>query len=179
MPAWAYIVPIWLGLGFIVGALCFIAFGPQPMARPIGAIWLVMDAGFVFVCVRALRGRKDEEEIREHGVRATATLLGAKTTGSFVNTMPQWKFRLRIDGNGPSYETTLLVLTFNPPENGAGVDVRVDPQRKEHVVLAGADGDIPVIQPHAPDAAPAQAQANQSGMTATANPDGSVTYTSK
>ena len=160
----------------MVAAICFIAFGPQPMAKPIGAIWLLMDAGFVFVCVRALRSRKDEEQIRRAGVRATATLLGADTTGSYVRGMPQWKLRMRIDGNGPAYDTTLRVLTFNPPENGAALEVRVDPRNKQHVVLAGADGEIAVT---APDAAPAaQAHADPSGMTATQNPDGSVTYRS-
>jgi hypothetical protein len=173
-PAWVYIMPVGLGISFALGAVGLIVFGPPDVGRPIGVIWLLMDVGFVILSLRALRSRKDEEKIRQDGVHATATLLGAKTTGSHLNGVPQWTFRVRVDGNGPPYETTLKVLTYSPAENGASLEVRVDPQRKDHVVLAGVDGAVPVTSP-APEAA---AQAGQSRVKATVNPDGSVTYTS-
>jgi hypothetical protein len=177
MPAWIYVVPIGFGVAFVIGAVVFIFAGPQPGAKQIGAIWLVMDAIFVVVCVRALRGRKDEERIRRDGVPATATLLGAKTTGSFINGVPQWNFRLRVDGNGPAYETALKVLTFNPPENGAAFAVRADARRKDIVVLAGDDGELRTTPPADAAAAVAAAPAaDAGGMRSTLNADGSRTF---
>jgi hypothetical protein len=171
MPAWAYRLPIAIGAAFIAGSIVFTFAGPQPAARTFGPISFLMDVVFIVVCVRALRGRKDEDRIRQTGLVATATLLGAKTTGQYLNGIPQWTFRLRIDGNGAPYETTLQVLTYTPVDNGATFDVRVDPMRKEHVVLAGDDG-VVTLKPTPP------APASTDGLTSTVNPDGSVTYTS-
>jgi hypothetical protein len=171
MPAWAYRLPIGIGAAFVVASIAFTFAGPQPGAKTIGPIWFLMDVVFVVVCVRALRGRKDEDLIRKTGLVATATLLGAKTSGQYLNGIPQWTFRLRIDGNGAPYETTLQVLTYTPADNGATFDVRVDPVRKEHVVLAGDDGVVAAKPPPAAPPAP-------DGMTSTINPDGSRTYTS-
>ena len=139
-PAWVYVMLIVMGSGFMAGAGAFAMFVPQPTGTIVGVIWLLMGASFVFFSVRALRGRRDDERIRRTGTPATATLLGAQTTGLIVNNVPQWKLRLRIDGAGASYETVLKLCTFSPPENGATFGVRVDPVRRQHVVLAG-DGD--------------------------------------
>src|SRR3981081_1739469 len=110
-PAWVYVMPVGIGISSAIGAAALIVLGPQPIATQIGALWLGMDVGFVILSVRALRRRKDEEKIRQDGVRASATLVGATTTGSHLNGIPQWTFRVRVEGNGPSYETTLKVLT--------------------------------------------------------------------
>ena len=94
----------------------------------------------VFFSARALRGRADDERIRRVGTAATATVISAKTTGMLINNVPQWKLRLRIDGLGASYEADIKVLTYTPPDNGASFGVRVDPLKREHVVLSDDDG---------------------------------------
>jgi hypothetical protein len=195
-PGWVYVMLIVMGIGFMGGAGAFILFVPQPTGAIVGAIWLVMGAGFVFFSVRALRGRRDDEHIRREGTPATATLLSAQTTGMIINNVPQWKLRLRIDGAGTSYETTLKLNTYSPPGNGATFAVRIDPVRRQHVVLAD-DGDAGASAPNAAgltggvlaDTSPigspelaaavtaALQQAGRSGTTSTLNADGSRTIT--
>jgi hypothetical protein len=135
MPQWVYVLPIVLGGGMVLAAAIYTAVRPGP----VGVIWLVMDTVFVIVCVRALGTRKDDERVLRDGVRARATVLGAKTTGASVNRVPQWVLRVRVEGSGDPYETNLRVLTFAPPVNGDAIDVCVDPQRKTHIVIAAAD----------------------------------------
>jgi hypothetical protein len=153
MPTWVYILPIVLGGGMMLAALVYLLVNPGP----IGIIWLAMDTVFVVVCVRALGTRKDDERVLRDGVRGRATVLGAKTTGAYVNRVPQWVLRVRIEGSGDAYETTLRVLTFAPPPSGDALDVCIDPQRKTHVVIAGAAGaavgvetQVAVVHPAAP-----------------------------
>ena len=157
-PGWVYVMLIVMGLGFMGGAVAFILFVPQPTGMIVGAIWLVMGFCFVFFSIRALRGRKDDERIRREGTAATATLLAANTTGMVINNVPQWKLSLRIDGAGASYEATMKLCTYTPPANGATFTVRIDPVRREHVVLADDGTPAPsVLQ-----------QAGQNGATASA-----------
>jgi hypothetical protein len=129
-----------MGVGFTAGAFAFILFVPPPTGAIVGGIWLVMGAGMVFFSLRALRGRADDERIRRAGSAATATVLSATTTGLTINNVPQWKLHLRIDGLGASYETALKLLTYTPPDNGASFGVRVDPVKRDHVVLSDDDG---------------------------------------
>jgi hypothetical protein len=164
MPQWVYVLPIVLGAGMVLAAAIYTVVRPGP----VGVIWLVMDTVFVIVCVRALGTRKDDERVLRDGVRARAIVLGAKTTGAYVNRVPQWVLRVRIDGSGDPYETTLRVLTFAPPVNGDAIDVCVDPQRKTHVVIAAAaatanaappgpldvETQVAVVHPAAPAAVP-------------------------
>jgi hypothetical protein len=145
VPGWVYAMLIVMGIGFIGGSAGFMLFVPQPAGAIVGAIWVVMGAGFVFFSVRTLRGRRDDDRIRREGTAARATVLAARMTGMLVNNVPQWALRLRIDGAGASYETKLKVLTYTPPDDGTSMSVRVDPQRRDHVVLSddhgtGADG---------------------------------------
>jgi hypothetical protein len=156
MPQWVYVLPIAIGAGMMLAAVVYTVVSPGP----IGIIWLAMDTVFVVVCVRALGTRKDDERVLRDGVRGRATVLGAKTTGAYVNRVPQWVLRVRVDGSGDPYETKLRVLTFAPPVNGDSIDVCIDPQRKTHVVIAGgsaaADGpldvetQVAVVHPAAP-----------------------------
>jgi hypothetical protein len=180
-PGWVYVMLIVMGLGFTGGAGAFILFVPQPTGAIVGAIWLVMGAGFVFFSVRALRGRRDDERIRRDGTPATATLLSAQTTGLIVNNVPQWKLRLRIDGAGASYEAAMKLCTYNPPANGATFTVRIDPVRRQHVVLADDGAPVPEVNTGSPELAAAIAaalqQSGQSGTTSTVNSDGSRTIT--
>jgi len=194
-PGWVYVMLIVMGIGFMGGAGAFILFVPQPTGWIVGAIWLVMGAGFVFFSIRALRGRRDDERIRREGTPATATLLSAQTTSLIVNNVPQWKLRLRIDGAGASYEATMKLCTYSPPGNGATFTVRIDPVRRQHVVLADDGAALPTVNAAgftggvmddlarigSPELAAAVAaalqQAGQSGTTSTVNPDGSRTIT--
>jgi hypothetical protein len=173
MPQWVYVLPIVLGAGMMLAAVVYTVVSPGP----IGIIWLAMDTVFVIVCVRALGTRKDDERVLRDGVRGRATVLGAKTTGAYVNRVPQWVLRVRIDGSGDPYETTLRVLTFAPPVNGDSIDVCIDPQRKTHVVIAGdvasADGPLDV-ETQVAVVHPAAASAATAGL----NPDGSRIFTS-
>lgn len=194
-PAWVFVMLIVMGIGFIGGAGAFILFVPQPTGTIVGVTWVLMGGGFVFFSVRTLRGRKDDERIRREGTPATATLLAATMTGIVINNVPLWKLRLRIDGAGASYETTMKLCTFSPPGNGATLSVRVDPARREHVVLADDDATAqPAAGGPTPDVFAAlggtgssaevamlrsflqQAAANGS-TTTVVNPDGSTTIT--
>jgi hypothetical protein len=191
-PAWVYVMLIVMGTGFMAGAAAFGLTVPAPTGGIVGLVWLVMGASFVFFSIRALRGRRDDERIRREGTRATATLLSAKTTGWVVNNVPQWVLRLRVDGAGSPYETTMKLQTYNPPGEGATMGVRVDPLRRQHVVLSLDDGDVPatgagafaVAGAAAPQveaaiaAALRQAGIGDAGMTTTLNPDGSRTIAS-
>ncbi|MDP9104415.1 MAG: hypothetical protein M3N49_00545, partial [Candidatus Eremiobacteraeota bacterium] len=143
IPRWTYVMLIVMGLGFIAGAVAFVLFVPAPTGAIVGAIWLVMGAGMAFFSLRALRGGADDDRIRREGTAATATVLSVNTTNWTVNNVPQWKLQLRIDGAGAPYETTLKLLTYNPPDDGASFGVRVDPLKRDHVVLSGDDAPRP------------------------------------
>jgi hypothetical protein len=182
IPGWVYVMLIVMGIGFMAGAGAFILYVAQPTGTIVGVIWLVMGASFVFFSLRALRGRRDDERIRHEGTPATATLLGAQTTGLIINNVPQWKLRLRIDGAGASYETALKLSTYSPPANGATFTVRIDPVNRQHVVLAGDDGASPAgntttLNMGSGDlgaaiaAALQQAGQGQPGTTSVINPD--------
>lgn len=191
-PAWVYVMLIVMGIGFMAGAAAFVAWVPAPTGAVVGLIWLLMGAGFVLFSLRALRGRRDDERIRREGTPATATLLNAKTTSLVINNVPQWALRLRIDGAGASYETTMKLCTYDPPGNGATMRVRVDPLRRAHVVLSGDDetASVPAAGAftRAGAAAPQveaaiaaalrQAGIGDGAATTTVNPDGSRTITS-
>ena len=174
-----------MGLAFIVGAFGFILFVPAPTGAIVGGIWLVVFGGMVFFSARALRGRADDDRIRRQGTAATATVMSATTTGLTINNVPQWKLHLRIDGAGAPYETSLKLLTYNAPDNGASFGVRVDPLKREHVVLSDDDS-VPGPRAAQASAAP-QVQAavlealRQAGLaageSAVVNADGSRTIT--
>jgi hypothetical protein len=144
-PRWVYVMLIVMGIGFALGAIPFWLFVPVS-GRFVALIWFLMGFGFVFFSLRALAGRSDDDRIRREGLRATATVLSANTTGWMINNVPQWKLTLRIDGTGASYQTTMKLTTFNPPSNGDSFSVRVDPQKKEHVVFASDADDQPAVR---------------------------------
>ncbi len=188
MPQWVYVLPVVLGIGMMLAAVVFMLTGTDRLV--IGLFWLATDAAFVVVCLRALGTRRDDLRVLRDGVRARGIILGAKTTGAFVNRVPQWVLRLRIEGSGDPYETTLRVLTFAPPVNGDAIDVCVDPQRTSHVVIAGTDAAAAGAAATAPDSVAAVAGAlnietqvavlHHAAAPATAgiNADGSRTFTS-
>jgi len=192
IPRWTYVMLLVMGLAFVVGAFGFILFVPAPTGAIVGGIWLVVFGGMAFFALRALRGRAADDRIRRQGTAATATVLSATMTGMTINNVPQWKLHLRIDGAGASYETSLKLLTFTPPDNGAGFGVRVDPLKREHVVFTGDDGPGTATRSAvgigASAAAAPQVQAavlealRQAGLakgeTAVVNADGSRTITS-
>ena len=186
IPRWTYIMLVVMGLCFIIGAFGFILFVPAPTGAIVGGIWLVVFGGMVFFAMRALRGRADDERIARQGTAATATLVSATTTGLTINNVPQWKLRMRIDGLGAPYEASIKLLTFTPPDNGATFGVRVDPLKRDHVVLSGGDGTPAApsaAAPNAPQIPTAVLEAlRQAGLaageTAVVNADGSRTITS-
>ena len=188
IPRWTFVMLLVMGLAFVVGAFGFILFVPAPTGATVGGIWLVVFGGMVFFSARALRGRADDERIRRQGSAATATVLSATTTGLTINNVPQWKLHLRIDGAGASYETSLKLLTYTPPDNGASFGVRVDPLKREHVVLSDDDGTNSARTATTTASAAPQVQAavlealRQAGLaageTAVVNADGSRTITS-
>ncbi|HYW54803.1 MAG TPA: SHOCT domain-containing protein [Dongiaceae bacterium] len=191
-PGWVYLMLIVMGIGFTLGSFAFDLFIPAPAGPMVGVIWFLMGAGFVFFSLRVLRGRRRDEEIRRTGTRATATLISATTTGWTINNVPQWALRLQIDGAGAPYETTLKLLTFNPPSNGATFGVRIDPMDSKHVVMSDDDdasappaqGTTPAFGGNAPQIEAAvvsalrQAGLAGDGATTTLNPDGCRTITS-
>ena len=187
IPRWTMVMLVVMGLGFVAGAFAFVLFVPEPTGAIVGGIWLVMGGGMAFFAMRVLRGRADDERVRREGTAATATVLSATTTGWTINSVPQWKLRLRVDGAGASYETTVKLLTYTPPENGASFGVRVDPLKRDHVVLGG-DDDASAARGSAQTSAAPQVQAavldalRQAGLaageTAIVNPDGSRTIRS-
>ncbi|HEY0394995.1 MAG TPA: SHOCT domain-containing protein [Candidatus Elarobacter sp.] len=192
-PAWIYVMLIVMGIGFGAGSVPFALFVPAPAGPLVGFVWLAMASGFVIFSVRALANRKSDERIRQSGTRAVATVVSAKTTGWVINNVPQWALRLRIDGAGAPYETGFKLCTYSPPPNGASFTVRIDPARREHVVMAG-DGDAdaraggtvfsPTGAAAGADVGTLIADALRSsgvgspGTTTTVNADGSRTITS-
>jgi hypothetical protein len=190
IPRWTYIMLVAMGLAFMAGGVGFILFVPPPAGPIVGGIWLVIFGGMVFFAARALRGRADDDRIRRVGTPATGTVISAKTTGMLINNVPQWKLRLRIDGVGASYEADIKLLTYTPPDNGASFAVRIDPLKREHVVLS--DDDATSAARVAPGTSPAASSAPQvqaavldalrqaglaAGETAVVNADGSRTIT--
>jgi hypothetical protein len=192
IPRWTYVMLLVMGLAFVIGAFGFILFVPAPTGATVGGIWLVVFGGMAFFSLRALRGRADDDRIRRQGTAATATLLSAAPTGLTINNVPQWKLRMRVEGAGAPYEATLKLMTYAPPNNGASFGVRVDPVKREHVVLSddadssAAARTVPYGSGTGATAAP-QVQAavlealRQAGLaageTAVVNPDGSRTIT--
>jgi hypothetical protein len=192
IPRWTYVMLIVMGLGFMAGAFGFVLFVPQPTGDIVGGVWLVMGAGMAFFSLRSLRGSSNDDRIRREGTAATATLISATPTNWTINNVPQWKLRLRIEGAGAPYETSLKLLTYTPPSDGARLGVCVDPLKREHVVLSGDDpSDDPAgglsARSSAATAASPQVQAavlealRQAGLaqgeSAVVNADGSRTIT--
>ena len=191
-PAWVYVMLIVMGIGFGAGSVPFALFVPAPAGPLVGFVWLVMASGFVIFSVRALANRKNDERIRQSGTRAVATVVSAKTTGWVINNVPQWALRLRIDGAGAPYETSFKLCTYSPPPNGASFTVRIDPARREHVVMTGDDDATPAdatVLSASGTAAGADlgsviadalrsSGAGGPGTTTTVNADGSRTITS-
>jgi hypothetical protein len=182
IPRWVYYMLVVMGIGFTAGAVGFLLFVPAPAGAIVGAVWVVMGVGMAFFSLRALAQRRENEQIARTGSAATATVLDATMTGMVVNNVPQWALRLRIDGYGASYETKLKLLTFSPPSDGSTFSVRVDPARREHVVIASDDA-----KPSAANL-PSSVQASvlealrKAGLgdgqaTTVVNPDGSRTIT--
>jgi hypothetical protein len=165
MPRWIYYMLIVMGVGFAAGAVPFWLFVPVS-GHFVALVWVVMGAGFVFFSVRALVSRREDEQIARTGTAANATVLDAGMTGMFINNVPQWKLRLRIEGYGAPYETTVKLLTFNPPSNGDTFSVRIDPARKDHVVFASDDA--------APASAPGIASGTAGPRATAANVQASV-----
>jgi hypothetical protein len=186
IPRWTYVMLLVMGLCFVVGAFGFILFVPAPTGAIVGGIWLVVFGGMAFFSLRALRGGADDDRIRREGTAATATVLSVDTTNWTINNVPQWKLQLRIDGAGAPYETSLKLMTYTPPDDGASFGVRVDPRKRDHVVLSGDDGSRPAASSASAAAAP-QVQAavlealRQAGLaageSAVVNADGSRTIT--
>ena len=195
VPSWTFVMLIVMGFGFTAGAVAFFLFAPAPAGAIVGGVWLLMGTAMEFFSLRALRGRRNEERIRREGTPATATLLDAKTTGWTINGVPQWALRLRIEGAGATYEAKLKLLTYTPPPTGAVFTVRIDPLRREHVVLtddaptAGAPasaqpgfliagGGAQAAGVQAAVAAALQQAGLAPGESTVVNPDGSRTITS-
>ena len=196
-PGWVYVMLIVMGIGFIGGAVAFILFVPQPTGTIVGvdlaASWA---AACVFFSVRALRGRQATTSAsRRDGTPATATLLAANTTGmvdqqrAAVEAAPADRRR-----RARPYETTLKLLTYSPPGNGATFSVRVDPARREHVVLrattvppatGGSDADPTLGRAGSPvrrskprcRGVVMRACSGDGTTTTVVNPDGSTTIT--
>lgn len=195
IPRWTYYMLVVMGVGFIAGAVPFFLFVPVS-GKAVGVVWALMGAGMAYFSLRALARRRDDERIARTGTAATATVLSATMTGMFINNVPQWALRLRIDGYGASYETKLKLQTYDPPQNGATFSVRIDPAHREHVVLAGDDAssaatastaggdvtgvtaaDLPAgLQPSILEAL-RKAGLGDGQATTTVNPDGSRTIT--
>ncbi len=167
-PAWVYVLLIGMGLLFIGGGVLGIVMSEgAPAGIVFGLIWLVMGGSLAYFSVRGIRNHADEEWIRRDGTAATATLLAAKKTGWKVGGVPQWALRVRIDGAGATYETTLDVQTHAPPANGTAMAVLIDPRRCDHVVLPHGDRDTPPLE------AAIAAAFRQEGAGAAVFPDGS------
>ena len=187
IPRWTMVMLVVMGLSFAAASIAFFLFVPQPTGAIVGVIWIVMGGGMAFFAMRSLKGSSDDDRIAREGSAANATLISAAPTGWTINSVPQWKLRLRIDGLGARYETTLKLLTYTPPPNGATFGVRVDPLNRDHVVLSGDDGATGTRGASASSAAP-QVQAAvlealrhaglAAGETAVVNADGSRTITS-
>jgi hypothetical protein len=140
-PRWVFVMLIAMGMAFTAGAFGFILFVPPPTGLIVGGIWLVIGTVMEAVSVRGIQHAGGDDRVRRTGSPGTATVLSAKTTGWVVNGVPQWVMRLRIDGYGAPYETQLKLQTYSPPSNGATFSVRIDPLRKEHIVIADDAGD--------------------------------------
>ncbi len=138
-PRWIYVMLIVMGLGFMAGSFAFYRFVPFPAGLSVAIIWLIMGAGMAFFALLALRGRGEDNRVRREGLKATATLLSASMSGVVINGVPRWVLKLRIEGLGAPYETTFKLQTFSPPATGARFPVRVDPSRRDHIVLADDD----------------------------------------
>ena len=192
LPRWIYYMLIVMGVGFAAGAVPFWLFVPVS-GHFVALIWIAMGAGFVFFSVRALVSRREDEQIARTGAAATATVLDAAMTGVFINNVPQWKLRLRIDGYGAPYETNVKLLTFNPPSNGDTLSVRIEPASNDHLVFASDDATPVSASATATGAGASGATATnvqasvldalrRAGLgdgqaTTTVNPDGSRTIT--
>ena len=129
-----------MGVGFMGGSRRLRAVRAAADRRIVGGIWLVMGVELgVLLAARAARPARRRAAFGGEGTAATATLLGRHADGLHVNSVPQWALQMRIDGAGASYETPLKVLTYTPPGQRRDLGVRVDPVKRDHVVLSGDD----------------------------------------
>ena len=157
-----------------------------PAGVIVGVIWLAIGIAMTFFSVRGLRKAGDDDRLRRDGITATATVLSTAKTHVTIDNVPRWAIRVRIDGLAAPYQTTLELLTHTPPAGGVRFEVRVDPLRHDHVVVAAAGGDGDDIdraaaEDDADDAGVPVADAGQLGLaageSAAVNPDGSRTIT--
>jgi hypothetical protein len=141
-PAWMYVVLLVLGAAFILGDVIVLIGAPQAVG-PVAWIWLAMSSGFILVAVQGLASARNDDRVRRTGIRARGTVLSATATRASVNRIPQWALALRVESGGDPYDATLKVATGVPPPSGTALAVRVDPLRRDHVVLAPDDDPLP------------------------------------
>jgi hypothetical protein len=175
IPRWTYVLVVAGGVAIVAGALVFVLVVPPPAGVLVGVFWLVIGGAMAFLAMRGLRTSRDDDRLRRDGAAATATVLSTAPTHVTIDNVPQWAFRVRIDGLNAPYETTLKLLTHTPAATGTTFEVRVDLLEHQHVVVAaGGGGDDDDEAPTA--AAVDEGQAGlAAGEVAIVNADGSRT----
>jgi hypothetical protein len=135
-----YIVLLVIGASFVLGDVVLLIGAPQSVGV-VGWVWLAMSSAFILLAVQRLASARGDDRVRRCGIRARGTVLSVKPTRATVNRVPQWAIELRVESGGDPYDATLKAATGVPPAAGSSFTVRVDPQRRDHVVLAPDDDD--------------------------------------
>ncbi len=107
-----------------------------------GIVWillqlLIMGAIFFFMN----RQKQRAAYFRENGIPGTATILGAGTTGTTINDMPQIELQLEIEAPGRDRYTITDKRCWNPLslaglQKGAKLAVLVDPRSPKKIMFA-------------------------------------------
>ncbi|WP_433208879.1 hypothetical protein ACQP00_44100 [Dactylosporangium sp. CS-047395] len=118
---------------------------------------LMVTAVILFLFGRRFHRRfKDAQALREHGVRGTAQVLGARQTGVYMNEQPQVALQLRITAPGHgTYDTTVKeyvpLIATGMLGTGRPLTVLVDPLDPAKVVI---EWSFAAEQPPAPPTPP-------------------------
>lgn len=138
----------------VTGVIVFFTIPDMSAPLPTGSTrgFALLVIGFILLCWLLVLGgtvlfARHQQHAAETWIPATAQILEAGRTGTYVNELPRVKFRLLVSPPGmPAYEAT--VTKTMPPEGlvamapGNHVQVRVDPGNPKKVMFVTESPDF-------------------------------------
>ena len=131
-----------LGLFFLIGGVAFWILLPEIY---IGQIWVFVAVLLIVIFGLIGRSAKRAEQLKREGVRGSATILGMRQTGMYVNEQPQIEFELRVEASGMTpYEVkkkaVVPLIAMGTLSNGRPLDVYIDREERERMTIDWSAG---------------------------------------
>jgi hypothetical protein len=122
---------------FLIGGIIFYITIPEIM---IGQIWITVAIGLAGLYMFLEWRANKSGELRHKGTAATATILEMTQTGTYINEMPQVRFRFRVEPQGGvPYEVSSLMtvphIALGALTTGTPIKVFIDPTNRNNLLV--------------------------------------------